>query len=80
MCTIFNVKSVIGLSAGIVCILVGSVISQSELTIRIQGFLWRLPLGNITVALFMLLLLVVFIGFIAVKNFNFERLVKKYEA
>lgn len=80
MCTVFNVKSVIGLSAGILCILVGSVISQSELTFRIQSFLWRLPLGNITVALFMLLLLVVFIGFIAVKNFNFERLVKIYEA
>lgn len=80
MCTILNIKSVIGLSAGIVCILVGSIISQSELTIRIQSFLWGLPPGNITVVLFALLLLVVFIGFIAIKNFNFERLVKKYEA
>lgn len=80
MCTVFNVKSVIGLSAGILCILVGSVVSQSELTIRIQTFLWSLPLGNITITLFVLLPLVLFIGFIAVKNFKFERLVKIYEA
>lgn len=80
MCTIFNIKSVIGLSAGLLCILVGSVVSQSEVTIRIQSFLWSLPLGNITITLFVLLLLVLFIGFIAIKNFKFERLVKMYEA
>ncbi len=80
MCSIFNIKSVIGLSAGILCILVGSVVSQSEITIRIQSFLWGLPLGNITITLFVLLLLVLFIGFIAIKNFKFERLVKIYEA
>lgn len=80
MCIIFNIKSVIGLSAGMMCILVGLIVSQGEATSRIQSFLWNLSLGNITATLFVLLLFVLFIGFIAVKNFNFDRLVKKYEA
>lgn len=79
MCSMFNVKAVIGLSAGMVLVFVGFVISQSEIITRVQSFLWSLPPVNIVLMLFLLILLVLFIGFIAVKNFKFERLVKMYE-
>ncbi len=80
MCSMFNVKAVIGLSAGIVFAFVGFVVSQSEITTRIQSFLWSLPPISIAFVLFLLILSALFIGFIAIKNFNFERLVKMYEA
>ncbi|MBQ7295111.1 MAG: hypothetical protein IJW86_02835 [Clostridia bacterium] len=79
MCCIFNVKAVIGLSAGMVFVFAGFVVSQSEVTTRIQSVLWALPIGSIAVTLFVLILSALFIGLIAIKNFNFERLVKMYE-
>lgn len=80
MCSIFNVKSVIGISAGIVSVLFGLVISQSEITARVQNFIFELPPISIALVLFLLILSALFIGFIAIKNFKFERLVKMYEA
>ena len=80
MCSIFNVKSVIGLSAVMVFAFIGAVVSQSEIVAQAQSFLFSLPPVNITVILFFLILLASLIGFIAVKKFNFERLVKMYEA
>ena len=80
MCSIFNVKSVIGISAGIVSVLFGLVISQSEITARVQNFIFELPPISIALVLFLLILSALFIGFIAIKNFKFDRLVKMYEA
>lgn len=80
MCSIFNVKSVIGLSAGMVSVLFGLVISQSEITARVENFIFELPPASIVLVLFFLILSALFIGFIAIKNFKFERLVKMYEA
>lgn len=79
MCSMFNVKTVIGLSAGMVFVFIGSVVSQSEITTRVQSFLFNLSPVIIIIMLFVLILSVLLIGFIAVKNFNFERLVKMYE-
>lgn len=79
MCSMFNVKAVIGLSAGMVFVFVGFVVSQSEITTQVQSFLFNLPPVSITLVLFLLILSALFIGFIAIKNFNFERLVKMYE-
>lgn len=80
MCCIFNVKSGIGLSAGMIFVVLGFVVSQNEITTRIQSFLWDLPMSSVAAALFMLILTALFIGLIAIKNFKFERLVKMYEA
>lgn len=79
MCSMFNVKAVIGLSAGMVFVFIGSVVSQSEITTRVQSFLFNLSPVIIIIMLFVLILSVLLIGFIAVKNFNFERLMKMYE-
>ena len=80
MCSFFNVKAVIGLSAGVVLVFIGFIVSQSELATRVQSFLFNLPPMSIVSALFLLSISALFIGFIAIKNFNFERLVKMYEA
>jgi len=80
MCSMFNIKAVIGLSAGTTLGFVAFVVSQSETAARVQSFLWSLPPINIVLMLFLLILPALFIGFVAVKNFKFERLVKMYEA
>lgn len=80
MCSIFNVKYVIGLAMGFIFTLIGYFATQIEITAQVQSFLFGLPPVIIVIILFALILSALFIGFVAIKNFNFERLVKMYEA
>lgn len=79
LCSMFNVKSVIILSAGMVFVFFGFAISQNEITTQAQKFLFDLPIINIVFVLLLLILSALLIGFIAIKNFNFERLVKIHD-
>ena len=80
ICSIFNVKYVIGLAMGFVFTLIGYFATQIEITAQVQSFLFGLPPVIIVIILFALILSALFIGFVAIKKFNFERLVKMYEA
>lgn len=80
LCSIFNVKTVIGLSLGMVIALSGIVISQIEITAKVQSFLFDLSPISIASVLLLLIASALFTGFVAIKNFKFERLVKIYEA
>ena len=80
LCSMFNVKYVIGISIGFISAFAGYFVSQIEITAWVQSFLFSLSQVSIVITLFVLILSSLFTGFVAIKNFKFERLVKIYEA
>ncbi len=80
MCVFLNAKVVVCLSTGIVSLFISLFFSFDELFSQIKNILLSTPLIVFAGAVVFLAFFAVFLSFFVVKNFNFEKLVKNYEA